>query len=117
MAWSARENGALVIDAEGPMALASRDITETFLGPLLGLTPPETEGALLVRALEGEVRNAGPAPVCASRRSLKSPRGRRPAAGSARRPPRPTGSDASYGPACENRPPSYGTRGAYDGGP
>ena len=32
MAWSARENGALVIDAEGPMALASRDITETFLG-------------------------------------------------------------------------------------
>ena len=38
-------------------------------------------------------------------------------AGSARRPPRPTGSEASYGPACENRSPSYGSRGAYDGGP
>ena len=63
MAWSARENGALVIDAEGPMALASRDITETFLGPLLGLTSPDAEGALLARALEGETRNAAPAPV------------------------------------------------------
>ena len=60
MAWSARENGALVIDAEGPMALASRDITETFLGPLLGMTSPEAEGALLARALEGEVRNTSP---------------------------------------------------------
>ena len=60
MAWSARVNGALVIDAEGPMALASRDITETFLGPLLGLTSPEAEGALLARALEGEVRNTSP---------------------------------------------------------
>ena len=63
MAWSARENGALVIDAGGPMALASRDITETFLGPLLGMTSPEAEGALLARALEGEVRNDAPAPV------------------------------------------------------
>ena len=32
-------------------------------------------------------------------------------------PARPTGSDASYGPVCENGPPSYATRGAYDGGP
>ena len=75
MAWSARENGALVIDAEGPMALASRDITETFLGPLLGLTSPEAEGALLARALEGEVRNAGPAPVWRIPEKPKKPKG------------------------------------------
>lgn len=53
MAWSARENGALAIDAEGPTALASRDITETFLGPPLGMTSPEAEAALL----EGERRH------------------------------------------------------------
>lgn len=75
MAWSARENGALVIDAEGPMALASRDITETFLGPLLGLTPPGVEDALLARALEGEVRNAGPAPVWRIPEKPKKPKG------------------------------------------
>ena len=75
MAWSARENGALVIDAEGPMALASRDITETFLGPLLGLTPPGAEDALLARALEGEVRNAGPAPVWRIPEKPKKPKG------------------------------------------
>ena len=75
MAWSARENGALVIDAEGPMALASRDITETLLGPLLGLTSPEAEGALLARALEGEVRNAGPAPVWRIPEKPKRPKG------------------------------------------
>lgn len=75
MAWSAREDGALVIDAEGPMALASRDITETFLGPLLGLTSPEAEGALLARALEGEVRNTSPAPVWRIPEKPKKPKG------------------------------------------
>lgn len=75
MAWSARENGALVIDAEGPMALASRDITETFLGPLLGLTSPEAEGAMLARALEGEVRNTVPAPVWRIPEKPKKPKG------------------------------------------
>lgn len=75
MAWSARENGALVIDAEGPMALASRDITETFLGPLLGMTSPEAEGALLARALEGEVRNDAPAPVWRIPEKPKKPKG------------------------------------------
>ena len=75
MAWSARENGALVIDAEGPMALASRDITETFLGPLLGMTSPEAEGALLARALEGEVRNTSPAPVWRFPEKPKKPKG------------------------------------------
>ena len=75
MAWSARENGALVIDAEGPMALASRDITETFLGPLLGMTSPEAEGALLARALEGEARNAALAPVWRIPEKPKKPKG------------------------------------------
>lgn len=75
MAWSARENGALVIDAEGPMALASRDITETFLGPPMGLTSPEAEGALLARALEGEVRNTSPAPVWRIPEKPKKPKG------------------------------------------
>lgn len=75
MAWSARENGTLVIDAEGPMALASRDITETFLGPLLGLTSPEAEGAMLARALEGEIRNTVPAPVWRIPEKPKKPKG------------------------------------------
>lgn len=75
MAWSARENGALVIDAEGPMALASRDITETFLGPLLGMTSSEAEGALLARALEGEARNDAPAPVWRIPEKPKKPKG------------------------------------------
>ena len=63
MSWSARENGALVIDDAGPMALASRDITETSLGPLLGLASPEAERALLESAIAGEDRNTGAAPV------------------------------------------------------
>lgn len=63
MAWSARENGALVIDENGPMALASRDITETFLGPLLSLASPEAERAMLETAVAGEPRNTGAAPV------------------------------------------------------
>lgn len=75
MAWSARENGALVIDENGPMALASRDITETFLGPLLGLTSPETEGTLLAQTLEGEARNTAPAPVWRIPEKPKKPKG------------------------------------------
>ena len=75
MAWSARENGTLVIDAEGPMAFASRDITETFLGPLLDLTSPEAEGAMLARALEGEIRNTVPAPVWRIPEKPKKPKG------------------------------------------
>ena len=63
MAWSARENGALVIDDAGPMALASRDITETFLGPVLGLASPEAERAMLEAAVACEARNTGAAPV------------------------------------------------------
>ena len=57
------------------MALASRDITETFLGPLLGLTSPDAEGALLARALEGETRNAAPAPVWRIPEKPKKPKG------------------------------------------
>lgn len=75
MAWSACENGALVIDPEGPMAIASRDITETFLGPMLGMMSPEAEGALLARALEGEVRNDAPAPVWRIPEKPKKPKG------------------------------------------
>ena len=75
MAWSARENGALVIDEEGPMALASRDITETFLGPLLGMMSPEAEGALLAQTLEGEARNTAPAPVWRIPEKPKKPKG------------------------------------------
>lgn len=63
IAWSARENGALVVDGTGPMAIASCDITETFLGPLLGLTSAEVERVLLESAVAGEDRNVGAAPV------------------------------------------------------
>lgn len=75
MTWSACENGALVIDPEGPMAIASRDITETFLGPMLGMMSPEAEGALLARALEGENRNDAPAPVWRIPEKPKKPKG------------------------------------------
>lgn len=46
------------------MALASCDITETFLEPLLGLASPETERALLgFAAAAGEDCDTGAAPV------------------------------------------------------
>lgn len=57
--WTGRETGALVIRDGRPMALPSRDVTETFAGPALGMTSPEAERRLMEAALEGrEERNA-----------------------------------------------------------
>lgn len=45
--WTGRETGALVIHDGVPMAFPSRDVTETFVGPMLGMTSPEAERALM----------------------------------------------------------------------
>lgn len=56
--WTGRETGALVIRDGVPMAFPSRDVTETFVGPLLGITSPEAERALMEASLAArEVRN------------------------------------------------------------
>lgn len=60
--WTGRKTGALVIRDGVPMAFPSKDVTETFIGPLLGMTSPEAERALMGASLAArEVRN-GAAP-------------------------------------------------------
>ncbi|RGL08160.1 hypothetical protein DXC81_09525 [Collinsella tanakaei] len=64
MRWTGRETGSLVIRGGVPLALPSRDITETFLGPELGMTSPEAERRLMEAALTGlEERNRSAPPV------------------------------------------------------
>ena len=47
-----------------PMALPSRDVTETFVGRMLGMTSPEAEEGLMRAALANRpVRNAAVPPV------------------------------------------------------
>lgn len=56
--WTGRETGALVIHDGVPMAFPSKDVTETFIGPLLGMTSPETERALMEQSVATrEIRN------------------------------------------------------------
>ena len=45
--WTGRETGALVIHDGVPMAFPSRDVTETFVGPILGMTSPDAERTLM----------------------------------------------------------------------
>lgn len=67
--WTGRETGALVIHDGAPMAFPSRDVTETFVGPMLGMTSPGAERALMERSVSSRpIRNetvprvwAGPA--------------------------------------------------------
>ena len=41
-----------------PMAFPSRDVTETFVGPMLGMTSPEAERALMEQSTDRrEIRN------------------------------------------------------------
>ncbi len=41
-----------------PMAFPSRDVTETFVGPMLGMTSPEAERALMEQSTaRREIRN------------------------------------------------------------
>ena len=56
--WTGRETGALVIHDGVPMAFPSRDVTETFVGPMLGMTSPEAERELMEQsAARREIRN------------------------------------------------------------
>ena len=56
--WTGRETGALVIHDGVPMAFPSRDVTETFVGPMLGMTSPEAERALMEQSTaRREIRN------------------------------------------------------------
>lgn len=48
--WTGRETGALVIHDGVPMAFPSRDVTETFVGPMLGMTSPDAERTLMERS-------------------------------------------------------------------
>lgn len=49
--WTGRETGALVIHDGVPMAFPSRDVTETFVGGMLGMTSPEAERTLMERSI------------------------------------------------------------------
>lgn len=49
--WTGRETGALVIHDGIPMAFPSRDVTETFVGGMLGMTSPEAERTLMERSI------------------------------------------------------------------
>lgn len=56
--WTGRETGALVIHDGVPMAFPSRDVTETFVGPMLGMTSPDAERALMEQSTaRRKVRN------------------------------------------------------------
>jgi hypothetical protein len=62
--WTGRRTGALVIHDGRPMALPSRDVTETFVGRMLGMTSPEAEEGLMRAALSNRpIRNAAVPPV------------------------------------------------------
>lgn len=49
--WTGRETGALVIHDGVPMAFPSRDVTETFVGGMLGMTSSEAERTLMERSI------------------------------------------------------------------
>ncbi|WP_294160069.1 type IV secretory system conjugative DNA transfer family protein [uncultured Collinsella sp.] len=56
--WTGRETGALVIHDGVPMAFPSRDVTETFVGPMLGMTSPDAERTLMEQSVaRRETRN------------------------------------------------------------
>ena len=62
--WTGREVGSLVIHDGKPMALPSRDVSETFVGRELGMTSPEAERTLLEQALtERTIRNPDVPPI------------------------------------------------------
>jgi len=49
--WTGRETGALVTHDGVPMAFPSRDVTETFVGPMLGMTSPDAERTLMEQSV------------------------------------------------------------------
>lgn len=64
MRWTGRETGALVIHDGRALALPSRDVSETFVAGMLGMTSPEAERRMMDDALaQRETRNAAAPPV------------------------------------------------------
>ena len=64
MRWTGRETGALVIHDGRALALPSRDVSETFVAGMLGMTSPEAERRMMEDALaHRETRNAAAPPV------------------------------------------------------
>ena len=56
--WTARRTGALVVHDGAVLAFPSRDVSETFVGEMLGMASPEAERALMEAALlDREERN------------------------------------------------------------
>lgn len=66
MRWTGRETGALVIHDGRALALPSRDVSETFVAGMLGMTSPEAERRMMEDALSHrEERGAAAPPVWA----------------------------------------------------
>lgn len=64
MRWTGRETGSLVIRDGRALAPPSRDISETFVAGMLGMTSPEAEQSMMEGALgHREVRNEAAPPV------------------------------------------------------
>ena len=64
MRWTGREIGALVIHDGRVLALPSRDVSETFVAGMLGMTSPEAERRMMEDALaHRETRNPAAPPV------------------------------------------------------
>lgn len=64
MRWTGRETGALVIHDGRALALPSRDVSETFVAGMLGMTSPEAERRMMEDALSHrETRNTASPPV------------------------------------------------------
>lgn len=64
MRWTGRETGALVIHDGHALALPSRDVSETFVAEMLGMTSSEAERHMMEEALSRrEIRNETAPPV------------------------------------------------------
>lgn len=64
MRWTGRETGALVIHDGHALALPSRDVSETFVAEMLGMTSSEAEKHMMEEALSRrEIRNETAPPV------------------------------------------------------
>lgn len=62
--WTGREVGTLAIAGPDILAIPSRDVTDTFVGPMLGMTSKEAERAMMEAALlDREERNADVPPA------------------------------------------------------
>ena len=64
MRWTGSKTGALIIHDGRALALPSRDVSETFVAGMLGMTSPEAERHMMEDALaRRETRHAAAPPV------------------------------------------------------